>query len=149
MNFGGGMRRINGDQTTRVLPRCGKESRNGGIVDDFLSPKSWFSDSSLIRFSEIVYYWKATSWCISCRWMPIHDFPNIITWHYFVKTNHGPCFFLFWKWWAKCQTELLGVIEIARLYQRTLSILWFAWNILYLEIGDVIGIPFRKHFSKG
>ena len=108
MNFGGGMRRINGDQTTRVLPRCGKESRNGGIVDDFLSPKSWFSDSNLIRFSEIVYYWKATSWCISCRWMPIHDFPNIITWHYFVKTNHGPCFFFVLEMMGKVSDRIIG-----------------------------------------
>ena len=74
-----GSSHVTGDQSTCVLPRCGMESRSGGIVDEVFFPKSWFSYSSLTRFSNEVHDWKATSWCISCTWMLVHYIPRILS----------------------------------------------------------------------
>lgn len=113
----------------------------------FFSPKSWFPYSSLTRFSNEVHYWKVTGWWISCTWMLVHYIPRILSHGVLWKQTMGHAYLIFvLEMMSKVSDRIVGVIEIARLYQRTLSILWFPWNIW--EIGDVIRIPFKRRSSK-
>lgn len=62
--------------------------------------------------------------------MLVHYIPRILSHGVLWKQTMGHAYLIFvLEMMSKVSDRIVGVIEIARLYQRTLSILWFPWNI--------------------